>query len=93
MSTQLKVRELLSGPDKWTQGWSARLADGRECNSTMDGAVCWCLGGAIRYCHENPGEVYHRACEHLGVYALEVWNDAPERTFEDIRKLAEELDI
>ncbi len=90
----MKVRELLSGPEKWTQGWSARQADGTECNSTMDGAVCWCLYGAIKECYplDDP-DVTSKIANAIGTCNITYWNDAPGRTFDDIRQLVTELDI
>ncbi len=88
----MKVSGLLDRPEKWTQGWSARQADGTECNSTMDGAVCWCLYGAIKECYCDVALIVARVEETLGDFVT-AWNDAPQRTYEDVIQLVTELDI
>lgn len=48
------ARELLSDPEKWTQGWYARDAEGRPADDGNDPrAVCWCIWGA---CEKVAGD-------------------------------------
>ena len=39
--------ELVAAPEHWTQGTSARSADGRYTTPTDSGAACWCASGAL----------------------------------------------
>lgn len=41
------VRELLSAPERWTQGENARDAEGHYVSPECPQACCWCLEGAI----------------------------------------------
>lgn len=90
----MKVRELLSSPDKWTQDFGARGADGLSIEWDSPEATCWCLIGAIVKCYPTRFEqVRDRIKKHLGVQFLSAWNDRIERTFEDVKALVTELDI
>lgn len=90
----MKVKDLLTGPDKWTQGWNARDIDGFSKHHDGVRAVCWCLHGAIWKCY-GPLDG-RRVCdkvEHRLHVPLTHWNDSPNRTFDEVRRLVEELDI
>jgi hypothetical protein len=41
------ARELISVPERWTQGDYAKDKDGRSCLEDDEGAVCYCSVGAI----------------------------------------------
>ena len=87
----MKVRDLFSGPEKWTKGEWARDKEGRP---TCSNAFCWCLIGAIFHCYKD--EDYPEICEKIdneGIDNLMQWNDAPERKFEEVKELVERLDI
>lgn len=43
----VKARALIAHPRAWTQGCSARLADGTECSAGKEGACQWCAFGAL----------------------------------------------
>lgn len=43
----IKARELISDPERWTQGAYAKDSSGREVYDS-DAAVCWCGIGALR---------------------------------------------
>jgi hypothetical protein len=93
----MKVRELLSSPEKWTKDVGARDAHGNMCFPTDKQAVCWCLGEAIGLCYCNNRD--HRKVRELVLYrigrmaSISPWNDAPERTYEEVKALVDELDI
>jgi hypothetical protein len=100
----MKVRELLDSEEKWTKRLYARDASGASVSPNDDKAVCWCLIGAIRYCYpDRVHGVFERVENHLrGKGALKIdelcigaseWNDAPKRTFEEVKQLVDELDI
>jgi hypothetical protein len=98
----MKLKELLSSPDKWIQGHYALDAEGDVIDAQDPDAVCFCLQGAIRRCYNDGKEPYRFTDEYKGVKSrilheigepITTWNDAPERTFEDIKQLVEKLDI
>lgn len=84
--------EVLTGPEKWTQGASARRADGDECASTSYGAVSFCLIGAInRSAGGGHKTEAHKAVRYLKSLVkadrLAIWNDVKSRQFEHVRSL------
>ena len=95
----MKVKELLSGPEKWTQSVYVRNKDGTPTQLGAAEAFSFCLRGAIYFCYCDATGRYwtedkaHKALNLPPCESLAEWNDAPERTFEDVRKLVEELDI
>lgn len=42
-----KTRNLLTDPEKWTQGVAARTKEKRACNYNDQNATCWCLVGGL----------------------------------------------
>ncbi len=93
----MKVKELLDAPEKWTQQKFAKTASGEPTMPLDPAAVCWCLRGAIHLCYRNTDQlievlekVNSRISRGLTTYQ---WNDAPERTFSEVKALVEELDI
>lgn len=42
-----EARELITPPERWTRGWYARDAEGREVDATDPNAVCFCSIGAL----------------------------------------------
>lgn len=88
-----RAAELIEPEGAWTQGWSARTADGVVCYSLASQAARWCIGGAIVKANGADDELAIRAFTVLdGVIVGEVsrWNDAPERTqAEAVAKLRE----
>lgn len=96
----MKVHELLDGPEKWTKGANAREADGSHCFTNSPLATCFCLRGAILHCYgcgmqnKRRDAIDEKIFAHLGKIQMDYdWNDAPDRTFEEVRNLALELDI
>lgn len=92
----LKIRELLSDESKWTQGHLALRADGLDTAVEVDDAIRFCLYGAVERCYGPFGvlrshEIYGRIIDDLRTDPVR-WNDAPDRTFADVRALVERLD-
>ena len=87
----MKVKELLSDESKWTQGCYARDAFGVSIPFDADAAVCWCLAGAIHRVY-GPEPIHLRILRRVNG-SLSEWNDAPDRTFAEVKALVEELDI
>lgn len=104
----MKPSELLDKPEKWTKGETARRADGKRAFSMDDGAVCWCIHGAISSCMAWGGgfdqtrhllnetikrlfpervEAINRIEGTTGVFFHAAFNDHPETTFEDVRRV------
>jgi hypothetical protein len=96
----MKIKELLADVSKWTQKVPARNADGASCN-VNEGAVCWCLWGAAVFCYDrtfdDPAVRFHDVRNKIEAVVLGgnmvTWNDAPERTFEEVKALVERLDV
>jgi len=92
----MTVAELLSDESKWTNGMFARDARGRSMNPRDAEASCWCLIGAVLRCYgTNVNRCIaslNRLKESIGP-DVEAWNDAPERTFADVRRVIEEAGI
>ncbi len=87
----MKVRELLSGPEKWTQGSYV---------SVHSMGTSYCLLGAIRHCYPIGWEDIHRkVARELDAEGSLVdtvvfeYNDHPRRKFAEIKELVERLDI
>jgi hypothetical protein len=82
----MKVYELLAKPEAWLQGGPVIYQGGKE--------VSWCLMVAL-------DKVYGAdASHHTDIikaktksYSIVSWNDAPERTHEEVLALCKELDI
>ena len=93
----MKVRELLSDESKWTQNAWGRDATGRPVLWAPKTAVCWCLIGAIETCYPRPGEatpIDNKVRDAIGGgLMISKWNDAPERTFAEVKALVERLDV
>ena len=96
----MKVKELLTDESKWIKEWFAMSERGRYVPPNSRLACKWCLRGAIRRCYEvvdnlytdNVVDVEQKVVNVIGM-SIPKWNDAPERTFADVKKLVEELDI
>ncbi len=91
----MKVRELLNARSRWVQGTDAEKSDGQETYAKDPDATCWCLLGAIERCypHEEREDIYDRIVAATKESQISSWNDSPLRTFEDVQKLVQELDI
>ena len=101
----MKMYELLEKPENWTQRANARDANGRDISSYHPDAVCWCLFGAVNKCYGITPErqnvevkLIHSlqvapTQERRGYGSYIVWNDAKERTHQEVLDLCRELDI
>ncbi len=89
----MKIKDLLTDESKWTTRYCARNVKGKSVLARNPEAVCWCLFGALIKCYDHGGFFDQEELIKTKVHDFIAWNDAPERTFEDVRKLIEELDI
>jgi hypothetical protein len=88
----VKVQELLSSEDKWTQGSYAKDKDNFIVTINSLEAVKWCLKGAIHKCypdHIEAGEIYYKISKK--VRSINQYNDT--HTYEEVMELVRELDI
>jgi hypothetical protein len=97
---EMKVRELLSGPEKWTKRENARNKERLRCRESDPEAVCWCLIGAVNYCYgacSLQAQTIRKSLRAMvgakTVAGICDWNDAHERKFEEVKALVDELDI
>ena len=90
----MKVRELLTNKGKWCQGHDALDKHGIFMPPCNRKAIQWCVGGAIQKCYSSDirQKIYMRIQSKVGGN-ISKWNDDPERTFADVKKLIEELNI
>jgi len=98
----MKAHELLSDASKWTKGAFAKNKDGIRTNYSSRNAVCWCLLGAMDKCYDKSGWEFQFALFNklrtviktkYNITGVSKFNDAPERTFEEVHNLLKELDI
>lgn len=103
----MKVHEWLT-EEKWTKGAMARDVDGGVAAAVAERAVCWCATGAILKTY-GPGRLYtirnypaetmrlrlqrHVFKKYERSKGLIEWNDAPERTFDEVLTAFKELDM
>ena len=97
----MKAYELLSDPSRWTQKTMARNKHG-DATSPLDLDACsFCLVGAIERCYGSIDEgipLEELIKQELKVQApnfefIGQWNDAPDRTHEEVVELLKKLDI
>lgn len=98
----MKVHELLDSSEKWAKGYYAYDSEGKEVGEFHAHACQWCLAGAVYRCYydrdhpwmENSDiqQVYQKIQQRIG-QVIHLWNDAPERTYEEVYSLVKELDI
>ncbi len=89
--------ELKSHPDHWFQGALVKFANGASSSTEFgvrtEDAVCWCLEGHI--CKRVDRDVSFWALDDFrklaGVGTLFRWNDAPDRTVNDVIALCEKV--
>ena len=84
------LQELFKNPKRWTKG---RYKD----RKTYDESTCFCLIGGIIAVYGDDRRVEYKVSRYLesttGNCSISSWNDNEQRTFEDVRKLVEELNI
>jgi hypothetical protein len=93
-----KIRELLSDPSRWVQGSLAVDSAHTPVHWSSKDAVAWCLFGAYLRCYGYNDVIFKTlaaacGCKSLRRVCIEAWNDHPARTFADIRRLTETLNI
>ncbi len=88
----MKVQELLT-EDNWVKGSNARDKNNNSVHPTSDEACKWCLFGAIIRCYIATSEILERIGDKIEENSVTIWNDDPQRTFEDVEALIKELDI
>jgi hypothetical protein len=96
----MKIKELYSGPEKWTKGVLARNAEGKQVDIKHPTAECFCIIGALKKCYASNIDdmqfqfAVAKIITELGpIDSLASWNDAPERTFEEVKALVERADV
>lgn len=90
----MKIKELFTNETKWTQGAFSRTKNGRLSFANNPNAACFCLSGAVFKCYEakDHGTIEEKIRKEIGTNIV-TWNDAPNRTFEEVKALVEKLDI
>jgi hypothetical protein len=93
----MKIKELFSNPGRWTQYASAETSLQIPCHPYESQAVAFCFLGAISRCYaEDEDEeraIIRKVTLEIGGGPISWWNDHPDRTFEEVKALAERLDI
>jgi hypothetical protein len=104
----LTVSELLINPSRWARGSDGKDALGNSTGSALHpDSVRWCLGGAIHLVYGHNHELREQMTKLVLAWLIERreegeepadisisgWNDEPDRTFKDIRKLLSETKI
>lgn len=93
----MKMWELLDRPEKWIKNNYAQNEDNHVVALDSQEACKWCLFGGIRRVYDYGTE----ACKVISKIEKRIapadhiiqWNDAPERTWEEVHALLKELDI
>lgn len=83
------ARELREHPSHWTQKHTAKDVDGLMCGVFDAAAVCWCLYGHILKRNAGFAEAAIGAAFGYPNVTMGRWNDAAERTVEDVIALCE----
>ncbi len=92
----MKIKELLAKPEAWTKGAWARDFQNTSVHGRNPMACCWCLGGALDLCYNYEEQyaicklIHNEACISL---TIAEWNDAPERTHQEVLDLVTRLDV
>lgn len=92
----MKLRELFSSKKKWCKGQYARDKRGGAVGAYSEDAVRWCLFGGLQKCYPNTkvrNLILDEICILSSIENIVNYNDDDKRTFSDIKKLVEELDI
>lgn len=94
----LTLQDIFEDPSRWSKGGS-RDANGELVNHCSE-AVSYCITTAICRIPEDSLTVIEKIGRVIGLNinpdiptALWDWNDAPERTIEDVQKLVKEAGV
>ncbi len=80
-----KAKELIGTPERWTQGVSAKNADGWGVESTDSSAVCFCSQGAIRATNAPSRYAAYRMFRDAnGLSGIVGFNDTEGRTHAEV---------
>ena len=88
----MRIKDFLK-QSNWTQGQFARDEDGNSCDLTNARAVKFCILGAAHRCYPNNTTTIRFVLQQELGGDVTTWNDAPCRTFADVRALVERLGI
>lgn len=92
----MKPSELLDKPEKWTKGAFARRKTGTRTEWTDERAVCWCMEGALLVCGHLGADEWRKVKDFILVKpafsartegSINEFNDHPDTTFEDVRRV------
>lgn len=96
MNTQVydglvRVKELISTPEKWTKNYDARDKNGEIVRFCDDSAVCWCLSGALAKIFADD-EMMEKAADIInnhvsGDGSYWDWNDLKTTTHEQVMQV------
>jgi len=94
----MKIHKFLNNPKKWTHGSLARDHRGYGTLPIGRYAKSWCLAGIMIKCYggssDKYNEVKNKLQQELGrSMSITLWNDDPNRTFQDVKNLVTRLDI
>jgi hypothetical protein len=95
----MKAKDLLSDKSRWTRGADARDRYGYRCDPYSSRAVSFCVLGAVLRAYQYRTHAQTEAIRALlqaipSEYAdVESWNDAPDRTFDDVSRVLEAADV
>ena len=93
----MTVQELLSTPNRWTQGTLARASDGRKVSPEHPEAVAWCLVGAVLRCYGHDGlrcgDIIQKLTSMIPEESIPHWNDSRGRTWDEVIELARRVNI
>lgn len=91
----MKAWQLLTDESKWCKGSNARDSCGNSVSSDSPSAVCFCLRGSIYKAYDDEiswDRCFQSLAGRVGK-CFENWNDAPERTFAEVKAVLVELDL
>lgn len=92
----MKLKELFTDASKWTRRAYARNSRGVPQDYHSPEAVCFCLLGGIYKCYpteETQFKLFNAIKLKTGDVWISTWNDAPSRTFDEVKQLVNDLDI
>lgn len=79
-------QQVFTSPEKWTKGSCARTKNGNPVWSYSGYAACFCLVGAFRRVKAPETDSVLELLTGLPSDRIADYNDAPRRTFADIKK-------
>ena len=95
----MKAYEILSDPNRWIQRSYAKDKDGKPVAIADEKAFCFCAAGALHRAYPDPdtffqqGERLNVHLEEIGFHSISQWNDAPDRTHDEVVATLKHLDI